>query len=395
MGSRRPHIKTRNACGQCKRRRVRCNLQGPICSNCQRRRETCDYSLEYGAAAPAVTRGSGASFRSSFEASIPSHPSRVPQVELVNIVRWFDTTCEPPRTMIPGAPLASFEFKPQYSANPQIFQYLVPYIAAVRSLYSIHQDRSREPGLLPPAYEASVAASTAFRGIEKDVNGNNWPSILLFILCNLMFYFGASRSTALHDFDYLEIFQCVLRGTGAIRKELLMQVFMTGLVRENRAHYSHMASPCNMETQGALTLLASASHPDGTPDATIVACNEALVLLKRWVVTVDGYPKNWAHFFYWPCAVSEAFVLALGGRQPIATLIFVHWCAVMHHAPKTWFLDGWARRTALAAMAAIPPTIDYGLLRWPIAVFNPSPGLRVYIAFEETGKVSKCSATPC
>ncbi|KAF2966427.1 hypothetical protein GQX73_g7156 [Xylaria multiplex] len=297
--------------------------------------------------------------------------------------------------MIPGAPLASFEFKPQYSANTQIFRYLIPYISAVRSLYSIHQDRSREPDLLPSAYEASVVASTAFRGVEREVNSNNWPSILLFILCNLMFYFGVSRSTAPRDFDYLEIFQCVLRGTGTIRKELLIRVFMTGLIGENRAHYSYIASPQAIKTQGALTLLTSASHPNNTPDATIAACNEALVLLKGWVVTVDGCPKNWAHFFYWPCAVSEAFVLVLGERQPIAILIFIHWCAVMHHAPETWFLDGWARRTALAAMTAIPPTIDYDLLRWPMAVFNSGPGPRAHVAFEETGKVGKCSRMPC
>ncbi|KAH9897158.1 hypothetical protein F4778DRAFT_246097 [Xylariomycetidae sp. FL2044] len=42
-GSRQPHNKTRNACKRCKERRVRCNLQGPVCGNCHRRNEFCNY----------------------------------------------------------------------------------------------------------------------------------------------------------------------------------------------------------------------------------------------------------------------------------------------------------------------------------------------------------------
>ncbi|TGJ88192.1 hypothetical protein E0Z10_g591 [Xylaria hypoxylon] len=293
--------------------------------------------------------------------------------------------------MIPGHSLASFEFKPQYSENPQIFQYLVPHITAVGSLHSIRQDKSREPELLPSAYEANVVASTAFRGIERDVNSKNWPSIILFTLCNLMFHFAASQSTAPSDFDYLEIFQRVLRGTGAIRKQLLMQVFTSGLVRQGRVCSGGTVSSHNIETHRALHLLTSATHPDGTPEATIAACSEALELLKKWVFMVDGYPKYWAHLFYWPCAVSQTFVLTLGERQPVATLIFIHWCAIMQRAPEAWFLDGWARRTAFAAMAAIPPTIDYDLLRWPMAVLDPGLGPRVHAAFEETEDVGEYS----
>ncbi|KAF2099057.1 hypothetical protein NA57DRAFT_56686 [Rhizodiscina lignyota] len=42
-GSRRYHTKTRNGCVMCKRRRVRCDLQAPICGHCKRRGDWCNY----------------------------------------------------------------------------------------------------------------------------------------------------------------------------------------------------------------------------------------------------------------------------------------------------------------------------------------------------------------
>jgi hypothetical protein len=41
MPSRRPHEKRRNGCHQCKSRRVKCDLQVPVCRNCVRRSEPC------------------------------------------------------------------------------------------------------------------------------------------------------------------------------------------------------------------------------------------------------------------------------------------------------------------------------------------------------------------
>ncbi|KAI1424059.1 hypothetical protein F5Y12DRAFT_495479 [Xylaria sp. FL1777] len=281
--------------------------------------------------------------------------------------------------MVPGPYLESFEFRPQYSSNPQIFHYLIPYVAAVGSLCALRRDRSRASELLPSAYQANVAATAAFRAVERDdVNGANWPSILLFSLCNLMFHFAAAQFTPPADFDFLEIFRHVLRGTGGLRRQLLDHLVKIGFLRKEDAPLRFGApetAPRDVrdveETQAALALLASATHPGDTPAATVAACDEALALLRRWAFLIGGAPRQWAHFFYWPCAVSQAFVAALEDRHPVALLIFVHWCAVMRRAPDAWFLDGWARRTAFAAMAVIAPTTDYGFLRWPVAVFDP------------------------
>ncbi|KAI3335551.1 hypothetical protein F4824DRAFT_500778 [Ustulina deusta] len=369
----------------------------PVCSNCQRRKELCDYTLEYGtvtvqAVVPAVTPGSGESFRPPTQASISAalaasrsspQPSLVLQESLINIVRWFEADCEPPRAMVPTPYLESFEFKPQYSSNPHIFHYLIPHVAAVSTLRALLRGAaSRDPAQLASAYHANVAASAAFRAVERAVTDANWPSILLFTLCNLMFNFAAAAHFAAPPhFDYLEVFQRVLRGTGGVRTQLLRRLLRLGIILGETPSPPLPAPRLDAETEAALERLASARHPAAAaPPATVAACAEALALLRRWARVVGGRPTQWAHFFHWPCAVSPAFVAALAERQPVATLIFVHWCAVMRRAPDVWFLDGWARRTAFAAVAAIAPAADYcDLLRWPMSVFGgltPSPQCR-------------------
>ncbi|KAI1369981.1 hypothetical protein F5Y08DRAFT_6633 [Xylaria arbuscula] len=429
MGSRRSHAKTRNgeifpglasiriitnvtiACGQCKRRRVRCNLQGPVCSNCSRRREVCDYTLEYGivtATSVIATKGSPSS-KSPTQASISAalarsqtspQPSLVLQESLINVVRWFESECEPPQTMIPGRYLETFEFRPQYSQNPGRFHYLVPYVTAVSTLHSLHRAPSRAAELLPAAYQANVAASSAFRGVERgQVDSDNWPSILLFTLCNLMFNFAAVRFTPAADFDYLEIFQHVLRGTGGLRTNLLQHLLKIGFLKDSQAFVLHNSSDPNnnnhhntydmAQTQAALARLGyEAQHPQDTPIEVVTACDEALALLRTWVFFVGGYPCRWAHLFFWPCAVSPVFVRALEDRQPVATLVFVYWCAVMQRVPNVWFLDGWARRTALAAMTVVALEMTNSeLLRWPMSVFGSGGG--GYITFDGSNEDGK------
>ncbi|KAF2212019.1 hypothetical protein CERZMDRAFT_106269 [Cercospora zeae-maydis SCOH1-5] len=43
MATRRPHTKTRDGCATCKARKVRCDLEKPICRNCTRGNRSCHY----------------------------------------------------------------------------------------------------------------------------------------------------------------------------------------------------------------------------------------------------------------------------------------------------------------------------------------------------------------
>jgi hypothetical protein len=246
---------------------------------------------------------------------------------------------------------------------------------AVKALHSIDKAKKASE-LLPCTFEASVVASSSFRRIEHNMNDTNWPSVTLFTVCHLLFNFAITKYVAADNFDYLEVFKRVLRSTGDTQKQIVWHVRRAGLLEPSyvpaRGDLDAAAAAAlltyNAETRTALELLALAKHPKGAPIVTVMACTQALESLTEWAIAADGYPRDWTQFFYWPCVVPPAFVLALEKKQPIATLIFIHWCAIMHRAPKAWFLDGWARRTAFAAMAEVPAT-NRDLLKWPMTVF--------------------------
>ncbi|KAI3321200.1 hypothetical protein HD806DRAFT_524154 [Xylariaceae sp. AK1471] len=273
--------------------------------------------------------------------------------------------------MIPTGP-EFFDIRPHCLQNPQIIEYVIPCLAALNDLYSIHRDKSRASELLPKVYRAIVTASGTFRTTERSVNPTNWPSVGLFNACYLMFQFGTVKFVAANHFNYLEIFQSAIRGSNELRKQLVAQLRRTELLGDTYTPDDRclaVGPTYDAETRRAFELLASAKHPEGTPGATIDACGKALGLLKDWAIDVDCHPRDWSQIFYWPSTVSDTFVHVLKERQPVATLIFIHWCAIMYHAPKAWFLDGWARRTMFAAMGGLP-AVDDDLLRWPRTVFD-------------------------
>ncbi|KAH8699186.1 hypothetical protein BGW36DRAFT_460960 [Talaromyces proteolyticus] len=56
MPSRRFHSKSRHGCIACKKRKVKCDIERPVCSNCARRKEECVYHLGDDPASPHASR---------------------------------------------------------------------------------------------------------------------------------------------------------------------------------------------------------------------------------------------------------------------------------------------------------------------------------------------------
>ncbi|PSR76864.1 hypothetical protein BD289DRAFT_446249 [Coniella lustricola] len=79
-GTRRFHHKSRNGCGQCKAKHIRCDLQAPICRNCDKKGLRCDY-LDLGTEGQIASQGASSSnpaapLASALVGSAPAHRSR-------------------------------------------------------------------------------------------------------------------------------------------------------------------------------------------------------------------------------------------------------------------------------------------------------------------------------
>ncbi|KAI0203084.1 hypothetical protein F4808DRAFT_418985 [Astrocystis sublimbata] len=389
MGSKQFHSKSRNGCGQCKKRRVRCNRQGPVCSNCHRRDEFCDYLrahdsqlFETGASvsgAPvaqleiacssrplelsaAMDRVSHFGTCTNLFAALDHYTCSVSEQELLTYTST--SFLNPSWTLFTGSRNGQPASYGDLDSQNSSVEYLLPTVSSLCAIYQSLQRGSWSSDLYVKAIQYNLAASTLFRQAEHDVHEGNWLPILMFGVGHIMFSFAVAQSAQNGNFDYLDVFQ-VLRGTASIGDQIGMFLEKSEL-NDILARRRCWATPPSAidEMLKAIGQLSTAGHPEGTLTATQKSCDHALAKLIWWVRLVNGVPQTWKHFILWPASVMDGFAAALTDKQPVALLIYLYWCAVMNRAPRRWYLDGWHARIAVAVISNLGSDHDR-FLQWP------------------------------
>ncbi|KAI1262594.1 hypothetical protein F5Y18DRAFT_146724 [Xylariaceae sp. FL1019] len=368
-------------CQGCKRRRKKCDLQRPVCNNCLKRHELCVFGLDW-VASPArfldpTIRAPIVSSPSAVQNSAPPKFNEPFTVVLSGLVEKTWESSQIVQHVKSSHPDITTLAR-HYPHSTRTLQYLAPCLRAIQSVYDIHRGSHRRKELLCTAYSESLKASEAFRHIEHQVNKDNWLSVLLFSLGHLMFQFATATLAPEDDFDYLQVFRHGLRGSGELETQVRHHVTRTPFIQDGKRlrnlHGRISGRPNHRLSAHSLELLAKVHLAQDTSHATREACGNALYQLRLYEVAVCGQPRYWPQFLDWPCIVSDEFVSALVKRDPVATLLFIHWCAIMHQGPDIWFLHGWAKKTALAAISELSPAPEE-LLKWPKEVFGVGGGV--------------------
>ncbi|KAI0974620.1 hypothetical protein F4678DRAFT_383096 [Xylaria arbuscula] len=383
-GSKQFHTKSRNVgCGQCKRRRVRCNFQGPVCSNCHRRGESCDYLQDYNPRPPATKESQSERLIALYELGCDLHQIRT--INHTDAYSYF-SLCNALFVAIDHSPIFANEqellacttalfLKTDWAPLPSLqnvfpvykngtLSYLLPTISSLFAIQKTMGHGSKSPGAHATALQHNITASARFRNAESRVHDGNWLSILMFGVGHIMFNFATAQSAPDCDFEYLSIFH-VLRNTAKLGAQIgvfLDKSELSGILESKRRGFARLLEP--NDCLQAINQLTLAQHPEGTSEMTRRHCRYALERLAWWTRLVHGAPQIWKDFILWPASVPDEFVSALTGKQPVALLIYIYWCVVMHRAPKRWYADGWHSRIVVAAMAELGSEYD-ALLDWP------------------------------
>ncbi|KAI0445078.1 hypothetical protein F4803DRAFT_560395 [Xylaria telfairii] len=389
-GSKRFHTKSRN----CKRRRVRCNCQGPVCSNCQRRNEVCDYLREYSSQSPEVeafrrhaqitlVRSNHAPLPRRMAAFVDDNPYFSSCADLVVSLDLAPISAKERELL---AHTTAFFLRTDWAPSPlprgdhdyqnKKLAYLLPTISSLCAMHQTVQRKSHSSSAYARAVQHHINASARFRHAERGVHEGNWLPILMFGIGHIMFTFAAAEFMPDCDFDFLGIFH-VLRGTAQIGDQIGMFLERSKLyaILERRRRGMDVVSSPDGITE-ALDQLSLVEHPEGTFETTRTHCEHAIEAFKWWVRFIDGAPRIWRHFYLWPASVTDGFVTALKEKQPVALLIYTYWCVVMQRAPQRWYANGWHQRVAAAAMSGIDSEYR-AFLEWPsLALSLPLPPLR-------------------
>ncbi|KAI1085168.1 hypothetical protein F5B20DRAFT_132231 [Whalleya microplaca] len=390
-GSRQSHKKSRNSCMPCRRRRVRCNLQPPICANCHRRNEHCSYEQQkiqelnvtrltnthmythtklsgFGnVPLDGLSLGYANSDLDSRVLRDEASLSGAQQAITEPISRSINWVTEKTFILAWLSDREKSNFAQEFDYQANAFQYVHQTIIALCALHEWSL-RPPHPFLYATAYEHHIAASVLFRNSQAEVNEANWIATLMFGVGVIIFQFATALKTSDGANEYLEMLQ-VLRSSFSVSKQLGPFIHSSPLMRFTGPYLSQRNAHLDAATWNAVCSLESLDYPGGTTDETRYACLHSTAALKEWVIDVDGHPENWRHFIHWPAAVSEQYLSALSRRHPVALVIFVYWCAIMCRSPKRWYMDGWANRAADAAVKHLRPEWNYVLV-WPLSMLS-------------------------
>ncbi|KAF3481075.1 uncharacterized protein GIQ15_03834 [Arthroderma uncinatum] len=429
-GLRRFHIKSRHGCGQCKKRRVKCDEQPPRCGGCSKRGLKCDYE-ETPAESMSCPRGEGKSLSlvnsGAKDITFEFHPL----TELVNkrrTVNHFPDEFTQRRkredilqanthrigelVMKPKASLSldyqDLELLHHYRTitshtlsedklKGQIWQFFVPELAqiypfvmhnilsmAAMHLAFLQPESSVKYTHLAVSHQSHVIKAAQARVASQEVNKENCSAVVicsgLLLIYELAIlhpsYFVGARTTTTALDEIIQKMLIMRRLVGLWT--LSMPLFKDGPARSLLARgEAELATPLADEIRRSLDSIQMANN-------TLTADKEEryayqMAVESLWfcfqICTLSS-PADWVMGMAWPNMAPQRFMTALVEKKPLALATVAHYCALLYLYPGSWWMQGWPQPVLsslirAAAVGSHGPTWQ-SLFSWPSRVIGIS-----------------------
>jgi hypothetical protein len=251
---------------------------------------------------------------------------------------------------------------------------------AISALHICHLQPPNPEDYYTAAFKNYHSAVVSFPKAVKEINPENSVAILSFSLLILMFQLGIScvpgAGPMSHALPIIDAYNAVsaMRGTWSLMDQLgpHLQKSHLSTLFVHRKHLRFEALDENHEKMiENLTELNANVVYDLHDGNNREICAQAITVLRFWFsVMAAKLPNTWLLLLWWPAGVSPEFLQLLKDRNPVALVIFCHWCVGVHHIPKTWYLEGWVERMLRSMLEILGPEWHFAV-QWPIdEVFN-------------------------
>ncbi|KAF2113608.1 hypothetical protein BDV96DRAFT_647863 [Lophiotrema nucula] len=390
QGLRSYHHKSRNGCSNCKRRRVKCNLQAPACANCVRRGELCEYQMfsqdlpsqwctevsvrgTVPLAFPTTTAGGSLEL---VPTSSNTHPIQSQLSRHASPTSGTLESCvthpDPFRFSLSLAMKGSFFedsekalWLPSIEKAGMRYAYVQHAFLSVSSLlFELDNPSQRMP---VTAYQHHLTASSLFRLNAPNIVEDNWIAVISFGVMMIIFEFAVQQSCPEPHFDLLHSL-LVLRNFMKVDNEVapyLHKTKMWPLIQKRNAAFMPPADNQLQTSFRNMANLIAQLLKNGVPNAE--TNRQAFWELREWSYGCNEFPRNWRHYCEWPASVSDAFMQLFAEEDDVAMLITIHWCSVLYQSPKRWYITRWAQRAALYLISKLKGDCS-DLLVWPLSV---------------------------
>ncbi|CAG8284397.1 unnamed protein product [Penicillium salamii] len=379
MPPRRAHTKSRQGCDQCKRRRVKCDEQGPPCSNCISRELACTYLRAQSrpetrrdqTPAPLATVLPSPPQPLGIPSPAASTPSNVSGVRELELMHKFSTE--------------TYQSLCTTNSGHYVWQIAIPRIAlqydflmnGILALGALHIAAALEPpaslAYIDTALQYHSLTFAPYRFAVDHINPMNCEAVLAQSIITTVIGIAIPRvssargeTTGITE-NIVVVFE-LLQGVKKIHR-IGESWIKLELFARRRNNWDSSSMGLDNETQVALDRLGTLNDESLAsidPDQHQIN-KEAIIHLRHFSMRIANVVDA-ANVLAWLAMVDKEFVDNVRRRQPLALLILMHWGVLLGE------LDGqhwWARDSGRALVSELLTTLQPADAQWAKAVAWP------------------------
>lgn len=379
----RPHRKVKSGCGTCKRRKIKCDEEKPICSNCARYCSECLYpsansdTPRDGSASTSMTPPFIKTPESTFDDSPISQRSTgvhdLPTRDLALMHQWSISTCYSFGNGLLGG---GDPWRIDIPILAQQFPFLMRGILAVTSLHlskSTIDPALRYQYVHLAAYHQDLALPE-YRAALVDVTEKNVTAILAFSILTVIYSFATAKEAGTLFSSGCPEWLLLSRGVGQIPPhwENWIERGVLGRQTMHRRKIQSIDAKLYPEDYRLLALhgMLSTLRPEEQNEAEHYI--EALYWLRQAFAHAhfpDSRISPMCAVMYWVEHVSQAFLDLLMLQKSRAIILLAHFCVLMKRASHIWYAAG-AAEDILSELQQILNPKFLPWIQWPLQTFG-------------------------
>ncbi|KAJ5951716.1 uncharacterized protein N7479_010129 [Penicillium vulpinum] len=391
MALRRPHRKSRHGCGECKRRRVKCDEERPSCTNCTKRHSECEYGsstslLWANEEHPTTSFGSDSGQAGDPALRLRSPSSSTAEAGATDSLGILSQLGSENASASAGSALnlhdlelmiqwcnATFHTLSRNETTDPIWRNIVPEEAlshpflmhGILALSSLHLARTgpeltRRASYLNRAVAHQNQALALFRELLGDVKESNAKAMFAFAGIVVIYTFAFPHTPDAQDpWSCVDDLYQVLVLTRGVQQVIYAPRNFTSFLHDSSfgpiLQIEEVHGPLPEDATDMLKQLREANEVCGSRDA-----NHELRVYEAAIANLEEM-LGWCYSGMrastiagrWAIRLQPRFMELLRERDPLALVMLAHYGVLLHYLKHRWCFDEWCVRVSKAVWAIL------------------------------------------
>ncbi|KAM6536173.1 hypothetical protein FALCPG4_002190 [Fusarium falciforme] len=328
---RRPHTKSRTGCTACKKRKIKCGEERPICSNCQRRNETCHFILR-----PLPANSYAKPLPAPSASPLPSTPWTLDMLDM-ELLHNFSTSTY---ATLSDDPLIRDLWRVRVVKLCFTCDYAMLALLSVSALHLAQFSPGRSDLLHERAIEChNKASSIATQYMSRLDEGSNSQCLFAFSIFTIYFAFASSPVDDNWSYPQWMVLIGGCRSFIDMANESILAGPFACMMKKAAHHLAARDQVFQIDYVRDLRCLVRRSVEDEQRrriyDTALDALNQTFGVFYE----VSGQ-RDLVDIFSWVVLAKDLLPL-LADEEQEALVVLSYFCVLLNKLSRQWWLDGW------------------------------------------------------